>query len=109
MGSFPEIYKNPPYLESILTGFHCIHLFVYSFIYLVFIFLFLYSSILFIIISKLQPPTPSSSSLTSSSLTSSSLDDAEIIAITLGVVLFLALIGAALYFLYKQDHVCKSR
>ena len=104
MGSFPEIYKNPLCLESILFGFHCIYLFIYSFIYLVFIFLFLYSSILFIIISKLQPPTPSSSSLTSSSL-----DDAEIIAITLGVVLFLALIGAALYFLYKQDHICKSQ
>ncbi|KAM7438006.1 hypothetical protein ABFA07_012415 [Porites harrisoni] len=33
----------------------------------------------------------------------------KIIAITLGAVLFLVLIGAVLYFLYKQDHICKSR
>lgn len=78
---------------SILTGLQFIYLFVNLFnIY------FSFSLSLYLIIFSLQPPSSSSSPTV-----------AQIIAITLGAVLFLVLIGAVLYFLYKQDHICKSR
>lgn len=88
-------YGPIPSLVSILTGLQFIYLFVNSFnIYFSFSFSLYLILLLFF---PLQPPS------------SSSPTEAEITAITLGAVLFLVLIGAVLYFLYKQDHICKSR